>query len=105
MRIVALLLALVMTIATAPALAQGPSPVAEGKKVYTNQGCYGCHTVDKSGTPIGPDLSLVGRKHSETWIAQWLRDPASQKPTAHMPRLQLSEAEVKALTAYLSSLR
>jgi mono/diheme cytochrome c family protein len=105
MKIVIPLLALVMTIAAAPALAQGPGPVAEGKQVFTSQGCYGCHTVEKYGTPIGPDLSLVGRKHSETWIAQWLRDPASQKPTAHMPRLQLSEAEVRTLTAYLSSLR
>ena len=43
--------------------------------------------------------------HSEAWIAQWLLDPASQKPTVHMPRLQLSEAAVKASTAHLSSLR
>jgi cytochrome c1 len=35
---------------------------------------------------------------------QWLRDPASQKPTAHMPRLALTEEEIRALAAYLASL-
>jgi cytochrome c1 len=34
-----------------------------------------------------------------------LRDPAAQKPTAHMPRLALQEDEIRALAAYLATLR
>jgi cytochrome c oxidase subunit II len=106
MRIVcALALVVVLALAAACAVAQSPATVAEGKKVYADQGCYGCHAIEKTGTPIGPDLSHLGSKYAEADLAQWLRDPASQKPTAHMPKIQLDEREVKALAAYLSSLR
>jgi cbb3-type cytochrome oxidase cytochrome c subunit len=57
------------------------------------------------GTPIGPDLSHVGTKYSHAYLQRWLRDPAEQRPSAHMPALELSEAQVAALAAYLSSLR
>jgi len=38
-------------------------------------------------------------------MAKWLRDPASQKSTAHKPRLALTEDEIRALAVYLGSLR
>lgn len=81
------------------------APVAEGRRVFQDQGCYGCHTVGKTGTPIGPDLSHIGAKHSRAYFIGWLRDPSSQKPTAHMPKLTLTDAEVETLAAYLSPLR
>lgn len=58
-----------------------------------------------TGTPIGPDLSHIGAKHDRSYLIGWLRDPSSQKPTAHMPKLTLTDAEVQALVAYLASLR
>jgi mono/diheme cytochrome c family protein len=99
------ILGLALILAATATRAQEPSPVATGKKVFVDQGCYGCHMVEKFGTPVGPDLSHVGAKYPKPYLEQWLRDPASQKPTAHMPKLQLSEVEVKALAAYLASLR
>lgn len=69
------------------------------------QGCHGCHTVGKLGTPIGPDLSHVGAKHSEAYLARWLRDPAMQRPAAHMPKLELTEPQIAALVAFLASLQ
>jgi cytochrome c1 len=41
---------------------------------------------------------------SNGW-ARWLRDPALQRPTAHMPALELSDEDVSALAVYLSTLR
>jgi mono/diheme cytochrome c family protein len=79
--------------------------VAEGKRLFTEHGCYGCHTVERYGTPIAPDLSHVGAKYPESYLDQWLSDPRSQKPTAHMPRIELSAAERRALAAYLASRR
>jgi mono/diheme cytochrome c family protein len=79
--------------------------VGQGRMVFRDQGCYGCHTAEGMGTPIGPDLSRIGAKRNEADLTGWLRDPAAQRPTAHMPKLQLSEAEVKALAGYLGSLR
>lgn len=87
------------------AFGQGSALVAAGKQLFNDQGCHGCHTVGASGTPIAPDLSAVGSKHTEAYLRAWLRDPKQQKPRAHMPRLELTEAETRALAAYLSSLR
>ena len=87
------------------ALGQDSGLVAEGKRLFTDRGCYGCHTMGASGTPIAPDLSRVGSKHGEADLIAWLLDPKEQKPGAHMPMLELTSGEVRALAAYLSSLR
>ena len=76
-----------------------------GRQLFFSQGCYGCHRIGPAGTPIANDLSHIGRKYTETELASWLRDPAGQKPRAHMPRLALQEDEIRALAAYLATLR
>ena len=78
--------------------------VAQGRQLFSDKGCYSCHTVGVAGTPIGPDLRTVGARYSESTLARWLRDPSTQEPTRHMPNLQLTEAEASALAAYLVSL-
>jgi cytochrome c oxidase subunit 2 len=80
-------------------------PVEQGKQYFMSNGCYGCHTVGRMGTPIGPDLSRIGAKYSLAYLQRWIRDPAEQRPSAHMPALELTDAQVTALAAYLSSLR
>ena len=94
-----------MLLLAASAEAQDGALVARGQGVFKDQGCYGCHTVGKTGTPIATDLTRIGAKHDEAYLGRWLRDPAQQKPRQHMPKLQLTDAEVKALAAYLGSLR
>ncbi|MGH7306010.1 MAG: c-type cytochrome [Candidatus Rokuibacteriota bacterium] len=79
--------------------------VQRGRQVFMSSGCYGCHIVGKMGTPIGPELSGVGAKYSRAYFERWLRDPSAQRPNAHMPTLELSEQQVTALAAFLSSLR
>jgi cytochrome c oxidase subunit 2 len=102
--VIALSLAVLFT--SAPVFAQEPSGlIARGKELFVEQGCYGCHTMGKMGTPIGPDLSAIGSKHPQAYLERWVRDPSAQKPTAHMPKLDLTEEEVRALAAYLASLR
>ena len=78
----------------------------DGRRLFVESGCYGCHTVGKYGTQgIASDLSQVGAKYDRAYLAKWLEDPASQKPTAHMPKLELGKPEADALAAYLASLR
>lgn len=96
---------LLMLLLAAGVEAQDGALVARGQGVFKDQGCYGCHTVGKTGTPIATDLSRIGAKHDEAYLGRWLRDPSQQKPRQHMPKLQLTEAEVQALSAYLASLR
>jgi cytochrome c oxidase subunit II len=99
----ALLLLLLVAAPVIPSVAQDSAE--QGKQYFMNNGCYGCHTVGRMGTPIGPDLSHVGAKYSLAYLQRWLRDPAEQRPSAHMPALELSDAQVTALAAYLSTLR
>ena len=77
----------------------------QGRLEFMSQGCHGCHTVQglKMGTPIGPDLSHVGVKYSESYLRKWLRDPARQRPAAHMPMLELTEPQIFALGAIIWS--
>jgi mono/diheme cytochrome c family protein len=76
-----------------------------GRMIFFTQGCYGCHRLGAAGTPIAHDLSRIGSKYTEAQLTRWLRDPSSQKPGAHMPRLALTEDEIRALASYLASLR
>ena len=100
-----LTLALVTTIAAFATASYAQDGVEAGKRYFMDSGCYGCHIVGKVGTPIGPELSHVGAKYSRAYLERWLKDPAAQRPSAHMPRLELSEQQVKALADYMSSLR
>jgi mono/diheme cytochrome c family protein len=79
--------------------------LAEGERLFRVHGCYGCHLVGRFGTPIGPDLSRVGVKYSKEYLVRWLSDPAVQRPSAHMPKLELDPAEIEALAAYLATRR
>lgn len=99
-----LLVAIVLTGSCVQAQDRG-ALAARGQRVFQDQGCYGCHTVGKTGTPIAPDLSRIGAKHDQAYLVRWLKDPSIQRPSAHMPKLDLSESEVEALAAYLGSLR
>ena len=101
---VAVVIALGITGALREPRAIAEDRIEQGRKAFMEQGCYGCHTVAKLGTPIGPDLSRLGARYSATVIEAWLRDPAGQSPTAHMPRLELTESQLKALAAFLASL-
>jgi mono/diheme cytochrome c family protein len=119
------LLGLASAIAPAPVLAQDREAlVAQGKALFTQKGCYECHTVGNIGALIAPDLSRAGVKHREGDLTRWLSRPSTEEPTEggrlrelepaesdmahlrpHMPTLKLSETEAQALAAYLASLR
>jgi len=95
-----------LALAAAAASGQdGTALASQGKRLFTEQGCYGCHTVGKTGTPIANDLSQVGSKYPESYLRKWLREPQQQKPRAHMPKIQMPEADARALAAYLASLK
>src|SRR5215470_7220026 len=71
--------------------------VEQGRQTFVADGCHGCHTVGRLGTPIGPDLSRVGARYDNAYLVRWLTDPMNVRPAAHMPQLELSETEIAAL--------
>ena len=87
--------------------------VERGKTLFTSQGCVGCHTIGKTGGPIGPNLTRAGTHgRTDEWQIRHLQDPLSVYvigPTDGipwpMPRYNnLSEEDLQALVAYVQSL-
>jgi mono/diheme cytochrome c family protein len=77
-----------------------------GKKLYSNKyGCNGCHSLASEGGRVGPALDRAGFRLNGTWVYRWVKNPQSMKPETRMPALGLSDADAKAVTMYLSTLR
>jgi mono/diheme cytochrome c family protein len=90
--------------AAAGAATTGTTAVQQGRQVFMTQ-CHGCHTLGAAGTPIAPDLSHIGGRLTPEDLERRIRDPRTHRATAHMPRLALTEGEIRALVAFLSELR
>jgi len=77
-----------------------------GKRLYSNKyGCNGCHSLAGEGGKVGPALDRAGFRLNGTWIYRWVKNPQSMKPETRMPALGLSDADAKAVTMYLNTLR
>jgi cytochrome c oxidase subunit 2 len=95
----------------------GAGEVLRGRDVFLGAACALCHTI--RGTPaqglVGPDLTHVGSRariaggsfeNNTANLAAWITDAQSMKPGAQMPSMRkLSGPELRALVAYLRSLR
>jgi cytochrome c oxidase subunit 2 len=104
-----------------PAEPPAGSLAAEGEQVFlngrflNNQQCQACHTNRPGvGGTVGPNLSHFGGRTSfagstfpnnPAALARWLDDPPAVKPGVDMPYLGLSSDQVRALVAYLESLK
>jgi mono/diheme cytochrome c family protein len=87
-----------------------------GRQLIARYNCIGCHQLQNIERPpmLGPDLTRVGTKVSREWIYKWLKDPRTLTDAdgtvtvngvynnPRMPRFQLSDQELRALSAYLS---
>ncbi|MFB3916135.1 MAG: cytochrome b N-terminal domain-containing protein [Terriglobales bacterium] len=79
--------------------------VAKGKSVYESQSCNGCHGEGGTGTPIAPALTNIGSKYPSDKLADLLRHPDPGMTAGGMPAYDLPSNEMKALIAYLESLK
>lgn len=79
--------------------------LTRGRALFEEKGCRGCHKLDGVGGVIGPDLTTVARAGGRTpeWLMAHFRNPQEVVPNSAMPRLDLDESEVEALTMYLLS--
>ncbi|PSO14077.1 cytochrome c oxidase subunit II [Bradyrhizobium sp. MOS003] len=89
---------------------------AAGLRTFLTKPCAACHTVRgtaAAGT-TGPDLTHVGSRRTiasgmfETTrgsLAAWIADPQTIKPGNNMPLVPLTPDELRAVSAYLASLK
>ena len=99
-----------------PARAPTTADERRGQRVFLSSPCASCHTIrgtNAHGT-VGPDLTHLGTRttlaalvlpNNRAALEEWLRDPQHVKPGNRMPRVPLSDADYRALTTYLESLR
>jgi cytochrome c oxidase subunit 2 len=89
---------------------------ARGQQVFLSKPCAVCHAI--RGTPAGgrvaPDLThLASRRtlaagtlpNTRGHLAGWIIDPQSLKPGTRMPANEMNPEDLKALLAYLESLK
>lgn len=93
-----------------PDLTVKPEQVAKmvelGQRLYENKyGCNGCHKIGADGGKVGPALDRAGFRLNGTWIYRWVKNPQAMKPETRMPALGLSDADARAVTMYLGTLR
>lgn len=92
-----------------------------GRQLLSDLNCAGCHRMQEIQRPamLGPDLTNVGSKVTREWIYKWLKEPhivvdaagntvvdgygTEEEP--RMPQFRLTDQEITALSAYLSSLK
>lgn len=100
---------------------QAPLPTltgdaAQGEQVFLNGSCVGCHTIDgtKASGKVGPNLTHIASRqflaggvitNTPDNLASWLADPPSLKEGVKMPKLGLSDVQIKQLVAFLESLK
>lgn len=103
--------------------AQDDRLVEQGRMLYAQKGCVGCHTISgfaayETGSPNFPNLTNFGLRNTvgaavlentQENLARWIRDPQSVKPGNYMPTLwraddPKAEEESLAIAAYLLSL-
>lgn len=100
-----------------PANPPGVPILAQGHDVFLETGCGACHAVRGTTADgvVGPDLTHVGSRLSlgagilpndpEMQI-RWIGQTETIKPGVHMPHFgMLPEEELRALVAYLESLK
>ncbi len=87
--------------------APGGAPVATttNRPQVFNQLCVACHRLGGQGGAVGPALDGVGARLDAAYLERWLHNPQGVKPGTAMPRLPLSEPQVRELVAFLSQLR
>src|ERR1700741_393760 len=83
-----------------------PAMVSMGKQLYeVKYQCQSCNTIGGTGGYVGPNLNNAGNWLTPAWIEAWLQNPQGLVPDTIEPRRNFTEDEVRALKAYLMTLR
>jgi cytochrome c oxidase subunit 2 len=90
----------------------------QGAQAFARFGCLGCHAIRYGDSPVGgssgPDLTHVGSRqtlaagllpNSYGNMAGWIGNPQALKPGNDMPVLNLDPDSLRAVAAYLESLK
>lgn len=79
-------------------------PVKLGQQLVNERYCVACHKLGETDGGIAPDISFQGLLKDEKWLVAHFKDPRSLIPDSVMPTFAYSDADFRAMSAYLLSL-
>jgi mono/diheme cytochrome c family protein len=78
-------------------------PAGDFGKAYERFKCYVCHRFNGFGGTLAPDLSYEGSRAPRRWIADFLKNPQTLRPTLifRMPQFNMTDEDAGVLAEYL----
>ncbi|MCS6859046.1 MAG: hypothetical protein NZT92_01850, partial [Abditibacteriales bacterium] len=90
----------------------------EGKRLFQEKGCIGCHPLDAKRTSLGPSFVYGGapkeggtgaparpNERSKEWLIEFFKNPKSVYPDTLMPPCHASPDELSALAEFTTFFR
>src|ERR1700691_5783011 len=78
---------------------------AKGKAIYEAQSCNACHGDGGVGTAAAPGLIGIGKRSSADQVAELFKHPTAKMNAGGMPPVDLPPDDLRALIAYVESLK
>ncbi|MEO8596387.1 MAG: cytochrome b N-terminal domain-containing protein [Candidatus Solibacter sp.] len=75
-----------------------------GIAYFRTENCTACHAIGDRGTAIGPDLTKAAIHRDASWMIEHFKRPSAVRPGTSMPPIQLSDAQLNSLAAFLLKL-
>jgi ubiquinol-cytochrome c reductase cytochrome b subunit len=75
-----------------------------GVAYFRDENCISCHAVGERGNSVGPDLTRITIHKDAAWMIQHFKRPSAMRPGSSMPPIQLSDAQLNSLAAFLLKL-
>jgi mono/diheme cytochrome c family protein len=86
-------------------LALADPRAAKGKATFESQSCNACHGDGGVGTAAAPALEGISAKYSPEQLAELFKHPTAKMTAGGMPLVNLPPDDLKALIAYVESLK
>ena len=75
-----------------------------GVAYFRQENCVSCHPIGAGNSGVGPDLTRTAIHKDAAWMIQHFKQPAQMRPGSSMPAIQLTDAQLNSLAAFLLKL-
>jgi ubiquinol-cytochrome c reductase cytochrome b subunit len=75
-----------------------------GIAYFRKENCVSCHAIGGQSSAVGPDLTKASIHKDAAWMIQHFKRPSAMRPGTSMPPIQLTDAQLNSLAAFLLKL-
>ncbi len=86
---------------------EGTPQLNRGRELLAHEGCVRCHQLKMADGSLlqpaddPPSLRHIADKTTREWLFAWIKDPRAYSSTATMPNFQLSDDDLRDVSAFL----